>query len=295
LSILLLYNVGTQIERQFGSIKYAVSSHILSLGLVRVHAIVLQSYAFVSLLVTTLLELVTLLLFHRFGINHMSMGPSALIFSIIYQYSRIVPAMYKYRFFGIEFTNKSVNYFLAFQVRHALLVRGKPFMLTTREQLAISRLPASLAVMIIGLLSGQIYRSDIAGLNTYRFSPPLVRFSRRYLAPLVGSLRAPKRSNRALPDGSGDGSQTPDASQQNEEVVTTARNPPPAPRSATRELPTEEPNTPSVMREWVNELTGRIDQAGTGLRVPSDTEIAHVTSMFPSLDRAVVVAALQRR
>lgn len=55
----------------------------------------------------------------------MSMGPSALIFSLIYQYSRIVPAMYKYRFFGIEFTNKSVNYFLAFQVRHALFSREK--------------------------------------------------------------------------------------------------------------------------------------------------------------------------
>lgn len=149
--------------------------------------------------------------------------------------------------------------------------------------------------MVIGLLSGQIYRSDIAGLNTYRFSPSLVCFSKRYLAPLIGSLRAPKRSNRALPDGSGEGSQTPDASQQNDEVVTTARNPPPAPRPAARELPTEEANAPSVMREWVNELTGRTDQASTGLRVPSDTEITHVTSMFPSLDRAVVVAALQRR
>lgn len=149
--------------------------------------------------------------------------------------------------------------------------------------------------MVIGLLSGQIYRSDIAGLNTYRFSPSLVRLSRKYLAPLIGSLRAPKRSNRALPDGLGEGSQTPDASQENVEVVTTARNPPPAPRPSTRELPAEAPNAPSVMREWVNELTGRTDQASTGLRVPSETEIAHVTSMFPSLDRSVVVAALQRR
>lgn len=149
--------------------------------------------------------------------------------------------------------------------------------------------------MVIGLLTGQIYRSDIAGLNTYRFSPSLVRFSRRYLLPLVGSLRAPKRSNRALPDSLGEGPLTPDALQPNDEVVTTARNPPPAPRPATRQLPTEEPNAPSVMREWVNELTGRTDQASTGLRVPSDTEITHVTSMFPSLDRAVVVAALQRR
>jgi len=48
------------------------------------------------------------------------------------------------------------------------------------------------------------------------------------------------------------------------------------------------------MREWVNELTGRVDRANAGLRVPTDTEITHITSMFPSLEREVVVGALQR-
>ena len=51
----------------------------------------------------------------------------------------------------------------------------------------------------------------------------------------------------------------------------------------------------SVMREWVDELTGRVDRANAGLRVPTDTEITHITSMFPSMEREVVVGALQRR
>jgi hypothetical protein len=49
------------------------------------------------------------------------------------------------------------------------------------------------------------------------------------------------------------------------------------------------------MREWVNELTGRNEQGTTGVRVPSDAEITQVTTMFPNMQRAVIVGALQRR
>lgn len=51
----------------------------------------------------------------------------------------------------------------------------------------------------------------------------------------------------------------------------------------------------SVMREWVDELTGRTQNAAAGLRVPPEAEIAQVMTMFPDMQRAVVVAALQRR
>ncbi|KAG5219935.1 DSC E3 ubiquitin ligase complex [Salix suchowensis] len=52
---------------------------------------------------------------------------------------------------------------------------------------------------------------------------------------------------------------------------------------------------PSVMREWVNELTGRTDRTNAGIRVPTDAEVVQVSTMFPDLDRDVIVAALQRR
>lgn len=79
-----------------------------------------------------------------------------------------------------------------------------------------------------------------------------------------------------------------------DEVITTAH----APRTErTGRLATEaaEQPGPSVMREWVNELTGRVDRASTGIRVPTEDEIAQLMGIFPDLQRDVIVAALQRR
>jgi hypothetical protein len=181
--------------------------------------------------------------------------------------------------------------------------------------MAISLLPASLAVAVIGVAAGQIYRSDLAGLNTYRLPPILVRSASTYLAPLFGSLRPPRRSNRALPDdtrgaAAGGGLRTLDL---NEEVITTARprrgssgagNAPRASSGPASEMEDERedasaegpaPPSTSVMREWVDELTGRTERANVGLRVPAEAEITHLTSIFPSIEREVVVGALQRR
>ena len=155
----------------------------------------------------------------------------------------------------------------------------------------MSRLPGSAAVAIIGVITGQIYRSDIAGFNTYRLPPSVVRFSTRFILPLIGSLRAPRRTNRALPDETRNTPTTPETSPQNEEVITTAR----SPRLGATSRTHDNANSESVMREWVNELTGRVDRANAGLRIPTDTEITHITSMFPSMEREVVVGALQRR
>jgi hypothetical protein len=155
----------------------------------------------------------------------------------------------------------------------------------------MSRLPGSGAVAVIGIITGQIYRSDIAGFNTYRLPPSIIRFSTRFVLPLIGSLRAPRRTNRALPDETRNAGTTPEASPHNEEVITTAR----SPRLGATSRTHDNANSESVMREWVNELTGRADRANAGLRIPTDTEITHLTSMFPSMEREVVVGALQRR
>lgn len=158
----------------------------------------------------------------------------------------------------------------------------------------MSRLPGSAAVAIVGIITGQIYRSDIPGLNTYRLPPSIVRLSGRFILPLIGSLRAPRRTNRALPDETRSAGNT-GASPHNEEVITTARSPRPGATSRTHDNSNPEAPRSSLMREWVDELTGRVDRANAGLRVPTDTEVAHITSMFPSIEREVVVGALQRR
>lgn len=167
-------------------------------------------------------------------------------------------------------------------------------------QMAISRLPGSAAVCMIGILTGQIYRSDLANLKGYRLPPSVIKFSRRFLQPLIGSLRPARRSNRALPEGSGGNTtarnpETP--TQENEEVITTARTVPGAtPRAAAT---TDDDNAaetgPSVMREWVNELTGRTERANAGIRVPPEAEIIQLTNMFPDVQRETLVHALQRR
>ncbi|TFK25984.1 hypothetical protein FA15DRAFT_616764 [Coprinopsis marcescibilis] len=254
LGILILANVGVQIERQFGSLKFA-------------------SFAFVTLLGATLLEFLVLILFHRVGFNHIALGPALLIFSILYQYSRIVPSVYTYKVFGIPLNSKSLNYFLGLQ-------------------LAITRFPSSVIVAAIGILAGQIYRSDLAGLKSYRLPPYIVRFSESFLEPIVGSLRPPRRNNRALPDDSSRTGGPSDGS--NDEVITTAR--PSGPETATpgSSIGTNLNPGGSVMREWVNELTGRSETASSGVRAPSEAEISQLTTMFPDLDREVVIGALQR-
>jgi len=148
------------------------------------------------------------------------------------------------------------------------------------SQLALGHLPGSLASTVVGILTGFVYRSELVNIKSWRISPSVIRFSTRFLLPLVGSTRAPPRSTRARPETS---RQTSSAETGNEEVITTAR-----PSTGTEET------GGSVVREWVNELTGRNEQGTTGVRVPSDAEITHLTTMFPNVQRAVVVGALQR-
>ncbi|KAJ3573024.1 hypothetical protein NP233_g2703 [Leucocoprinus birnbaumii] len=265
LAEILLYNFGIHVERRFGSVKYA-------------------SFYAITILLAAILEFLALLLFNPLGLNYISTGASVFVYSILYQYSRLVPSVYQFRIFGFQFNNKSLNYFLAFQ-------------------LAISRLPGSFVVAIIGMITGQLYRSEIANFNTYRLSPSVVSFSKRFLLPLIGSLRAPRRSTRAFPEDSRSSSAQLAglAALGNDEVITTSRRSAQASTPRTRNADGNVDvgdatggSRSSVMREWVDELTGRSDRANSGIRVPTEAEISQVTSMFPTLERGVVVGALQR-
>ncbi|KAJ7055015.1 hypothetical protein C8F01DRAFT_1211684 [Mycena amicta] len=243
---ILLFNIGVQVERQFGTLKFA-------------------SFAVISTLLSTVLEFLSLVLLHRTGLNHIPSGPSTLIFSIIYQYARIVPSAYDLRIFGLPLTNKSFTYIFALQ-------------------LALAHLPGSLAAAVLGIMAGQLYRSDLTTLKSYRLPSAAVSFGRKYLIPLLGSLRPARRSNRALPDGSsgGGGGANPNALGAGDEVITTAR--PAPPTSATQR---------TVVREWVEGITGRSPAAG--IRIPTEAEITQLSTMFPDLQRDVLVTTLQRR
>ncbi|KAI5123411.1 hypothetical protein M0805_006117 [Coniferiporia weirii] len=264
LAEILLYNVSIPIERMFGSTKFA-------------------SFSVASLLTSTVFELGALLLFNKLGLNVLPSGPVTLVFSILYQFSRLVPHSYTFRIFGVTVTNKVFMYIIALQ-------------------LAISQPPGSIAATLIGILSGQLYRADVLGLKSFRLPHSVQRFSSRFLLPLVGSTKPPRRTNRAFPDEGQGGARRPStrSSQENTEVVTTA------PTAPVHRQPSSGAQTsgaataaalpgPSMMREWVDELTGRTERAAAGLRVPGEAEISQLTSMFPDLRREDIVGALQRR
>lgn len=116
-------------------------------------------------------------------------------------------------------------------------------------------------------------------------------------------MRPPQRLSRALPDEPSTSSAAPARAELEPDPITTARRPPaastevdtPIAPDPTTTLEEGTGSSRSVMREWVNELTGRAERASTGIRVPSEAEISQVMSMFPDVQRDVVVGALQRR
>jgi hypothetical protein len=163
-------------------------------------------------------------------------------------------------------------------------------------QLAFSQLWPSTLAAALGFFAGALYRSDIASLKSYRLPPWFVWLTSRYMHSFVGETRAVRRTTRALPVI--EASETTNRLEEDEAITTAHASR--TERSSTRSTTSGSRGTadqpgPSVMREWVNELTGRVDRASTGIRVPTDAEISQLTSIFPDLQREVIVAALQRR
>ncbi|TRM67825.1 hypothetical protein BD626DRAFT_626221 [Schizophyllum amplum] len=264
LAVLLFFYVGVEVERQFGSVKFS-------------------SFALIATLVATLLELSALLLFHSTGLNSIAGGPTSLVFAILYQYSRVVPSVYRFRVFGLTLSNKSFLYLLALQVSIFFAIYPEILIPPATYQLGVSRPPGSIVAAAVGILSGQLYRSDLIGLNVYRVSPAVVRFCSSYVRPLLGMSRAPRRTNIALPETE-------------PEVVTTARTSTsaasqPAERTSMQNVRT---SGGAVMREFVSELTGRADRSSVGVRIPPESEVVQLTTMFPDLGRDVIIGTLQR-
>ena len=131
-----------------------------------------QSFITVSTLVATISEFGSLLLLNNLGLNIIPASPIALVFSILYQFSRIVPSIYQFRIFGVVFNNKSFTYLLGAQVRHLPMARGVP------------------SYPVVSICSV---------LPIYSYSPPSFSFSLHFQQP-----RGPRspRSSALLPDNS---------------------------------------------------------------------------------------------
>ncbi|RPD66887.1 hypothetical protein L226DRAFT_608168 [Lentinus tigrinus ALCF2SS1-7] len=283
LTELLLYNVGIPIERAFGGVKYT-------------------SFFVISAVTTILVSFLALLLAQitpvtRSLLNNIPPGPVAIMFALVYQYMRLVPSAYHFRIFGVGMSDKIWVYAVA-------------------VQLAVAQFPVTLLPTAIGLLVGYLYRSDFLQLKSWRISPRVVRFAVNWLAPLLGEVKPVRRTNRVLPEARpAAGSRQQAANLNEDEVITTARSSQRRRPAATRSTApaASAPRVPNpgaddtssgtdggggnMVRQWMSELASGarpVAQGGGTVRAPSESEIAILTSMFPDIEREVVLGVLQR-
>ncbi|SCZ92336.1 BZ3500_MvSof-1268-A1-R1_Chr5-2g07791 [Microbotryum saponariae] len=161
IAALLLYFTSVPVERSLGSHKYA-------------------SFLFASFFWSTLLSLLPLIFFSRFGLNRIPAGPFIVVFSILAQSIRLIPTVFYWRLFGIEVTSRIALYVLS-------------------AQLIFSQPPISLSLFLLGLLTSSLYLSNFLSLRTFRLSPRVVTLSQRLLTPFVsnaviGTGNLPSRS-----------------------------------------------------------------------------------------------------
>ncbi|KAG2229223.1 hypothetical protein INT48_002468 [Thamnidium elegans] len=123
------------VERRYGSSKYA-------------------ALIFISFVASTLLQTGALVAGSQFGyIKSIASGPYAIIFSIIYQFQKIVPTSYHVGMLGFNITDKS-------------------FVFIATAQLLLSSSSASIIPCLCGLVVGSMY--DSTGIKAWRF-PKWVR------------------------------------------------------------------------------------------------------------------------
>ncbi|SCV72427.1 BQ2448_3964 [Microbotryum intermedium] len=149
IATLLLYFTSVPVERSLGSHKYA-------------------SFLFASFFWSTMLSPLPLILFSRFGLNHIPAGPFIVVFSILAQSIRLIPTVFYWRLFGVEVTSRIALYILS-------------------AQLVFSQPPISFYLFLLGLLTSSLYLSNVLSLRTFRLSPRVVSLSQRFLTPFVSN------------------------------------------------------------------------------------------------------------
>ncbi|GAA6064239.1 hypothetical protein JCM10212_006368 [Sporobolomyces blumeae] len=255
--------------------------------------------------VTTVVELVALVLFARSGLDTLPAGPFALTFAVVYQSYRTVPVTYTFELFHPILTLSNRYAFYAF----CLL-------------LATSQPPRSLILAVAGIVASTLYTSNALPLRVRQWRIPKRLYSRlgQALTPLFGRDRPVRRGTAVTFDGAllqslgADG-----ASQIIERTVVgraatartageprqtapapdaaTAGAPPPRPeRRAPPSVPPPPPRTSasrippivgaSFLSQWQAGLSG-------GPAQPSNEQIAELSNVFPHATRQEVIRALQ--
>ncbi|KAG2226966.1 hypothetical protein INT45_006373 [Circinella minor] len=235
--LLIIYAMRV-IERQYGSAKYA-------------------AFVFITLGISTFLELGALVSGARLGFRRIPGGPYALIFSMLYQYHRIIPATYRFRIFGATLNDKMFLYAPALQI-------------------LISQSFATIVPCICGLMAGALYRSDVGNIKKWRFPKHVQRVALRMSDASLASSPTP-RSSTTMP-----------TTARSSEILTTAANLRNRRSNANNTTRARTTNTADV-REYIDTLTGR----GTSAEVqpPAEGDVRLLMSMFPDHPRENIMRA----
>jgi len=97
-------------------------------------------------------------------------GPYALIASTLYLFYKTVPVSFTMKILGINFSDKFFSYLLAFQ-------------------LYFSESKNTLPSLIIGLLSGILYNTNVLGMKSWRFPKFIRNFFKKYVAPIIDTKK----------------------------------------------------------------------------------------------------------
>ncbi|KAI9257177.1 hypothetical protein BDA99DRAFT_539281 [Phascolomyces articulosus] len=247
--LLLIYAMRV-IERQYGTAKYA-------------------AFVFLTLWISTFLELGALVSGAKLGFRRIPGGPKksplknekhdsyALIFSMLYQYHRIIPSTYRFRIFGATLNDKMFLYAPAIQI-------------------FISQSFATMIPCICGLMAGALYRSDVGNMKKWRFPKHIRNVTTRMSDASLASGPTP-RSSATMP-----------TTARSSEILTTAAN--------LRNRRSNNNNTPRArtanttdVREYIDTLTGR--GAAAEVQPPPEEDVRLLMSMFPDHPRETIMRA----
>ncbi|KAI9498577.1 hypothetical protein BDB00DRAFT_391450 [Zychaea mexicana] len=236
--LLIIYSMRI-IERQYGSAKYA-------------------AFLFITLWVSTFLELGALVSGAKLGFRRIPGGPYALVFSMLYQYHRIIPATYRFRIFGATLNDKM-------------------FLYAPALQMMISQSFATIVPCICGMMAGALYRSDVGNVKKWRF-PRYVRNAASRVSDASLASGPIPRSSTTMP-----------TTARSSEILTTAANLRNRRSNAgTNNARARATNTADV-REYIDTLTGR--GASAEVQPPPEEDVQILMSMFPDHPRETIMRA----
>ncbi|KAL6849949.1 hypothetical protein ACP4OV_020576 [Aristida adscensionis] len=144
-------------ERQIGSNKYSV-------------------FCLFTITVSSLLEILSLVLLKDTNyISALASGPYGLIFASFVPFFLDIPVTSRFRFFGLNFSDKSFIYIAGLQ-------------------LLLSSWKRSFIPGIFGLVAGSLYRLNVLGIRRMKIPQIIASFFARYFAPSPGSTSRSSRS-----------------------------------------------------------------------------------------------------